>query len=95
VAAGTARQNTCTANESAGIYVGEQAHPILEANICQNNKTDGISYWNEAAGIARNNQCLNNGEDGIYADPTTKPQLKDNICSGNASKNVNDQRRNP
>jgi parallel beta-helix repeat protein len=70
-------------NGACGIYVGEQANPILEGNTCNENKWSGIAYLNNASGTARNNTCIANERYGIYVDKQANPMLEGNTCNEN------------
>lgn len=76
---GAARRNTCRGNEQHGIYVGEQATPTLEENVCEQNKWDGSAYVGNAGGIARRNICRGNEQQGIYVQSGAMPRLEGNI----------------
>ena len=83
-AAGTARKNTCVANEASGIGVREQAHPTLEGNTCRENWR-GVSYQDAAGGIARQNMCAANRNNGINLWGQARPVVEDNTCRDNKS----------
>ncbi len=91
-AGGTAKNNTCTDSEKAGIAVVKQAQPTLEGNICWRIKQTGIAYSGNAAGTAKNNTCTGNEEDGIYVSSTANPRLENNRCFGNRGRDINDRR---
>src|SRR5262249_17322526 len=77
-AAGTARNNICNNNNSAGIRVEEGAEPKLEANTCQQNGENGIAFSGIAGGTASNNICTGNKGKGIAVGEQAKPVLRAN-----------------
>jgi len=70
-------------NQLHGIEVSNEASPVLEANLCANNKENGIAYFDEAGGSARNNRCEGNGLIGIAVNGTAAPALENNFCVRN------------
>lgn len=74
-------------NELFGISVREQAHPLLEANTCEDNGT-GIGYSENAGGIARKNLCQNNQSKGIEVSGEAVPFLEANICQDNKGSGI-------
>ena len=85
---GIARQNSCSANEQDGIAVGRSCAPLLEANTCQQNKRNGILFFDTAKGTARQNMCTGNKGDGISVWYEAQPTLDANQCTHNGADGI-------
>ena len=70
-------------NGASGIELRGQSQPILEGNICQDNKKAGIAYFDNAQGTARGNTCIQNEWHGVVVRGQAKPILENNICKDN------------
>jgi parallel beta-helix repeat protein len=88
VAAGAARNNTCSGNERSGVIVADEAKPRLEGNTCEGNKGSGIAYFGSSTGVACNNTCSDNVASGIYVDERAQPTLEGNTCQGNKESGI-------
>jgi parallel beta-helix repeat protein len=66
-----------------GIYVGDQAQPILETNVCHGNLFYGICYSGTATGTACQNTCSRNELHGISVIEQARPVLIGNKCLEN------------
>jgi parallel beta-helix repeat protein len=80
---GTVRACEFVENQWAGIFVRDEAHPLLLKNLSRNNSASGIAYFNRASGVATANQCIENGEHGIVVSGEAHPELSENLCAGN------------
>jgi len=82
-ARGLISECVCDCNGKHGIEVNEQAQPVLEGNTCENNKYNGMAYFENAGGTARNNTCRGNGHHGIGVEGQAQPVLEANSCENN------------
>jgi parallel beta-helix repeat protein len=84
----------CNNNETFGIVVMDEAHPIVEGNTCSNNGEIGIGYKGRATGICRGNKCDGHLAN-IHVVENANPQLEDEggspISASAASGNTNSQ----
>ncbi len=76
------------AGNDYGIYVGGQAQPTLDRNVCTDNETSGIFYLGSPGGVACQNECSGNGVAGIYVGGQAQPTLEGNTCTGNKSSGI-------
>jgi len=81
----TGRVRECQAdgNELHGISVSDESPPTLERNICQDNRQNGITYFDHTGGVARQNECTGNGYYGFSVNEQSQPTLEGNACVGN------------
>ena len=85
---GIIRKSTLENNDWDGIELRDKSKPVLESNVCRNNKGSGIEFLDAASGIVRKNRCEQNGAYGIYVNGRGRPELIDNQCMGNKVKDV-------
>ncbi|MCS7168370.1 MAG: protein kinase [Gemmatales bacterium] len=84
----TVRNCRCIGNAVHGIHVSEYAQTVLDSNICEENRGNGISYFDNAGGTAQNNTCRNNGCHGIEVCDKAQPVLEGNNCEGNGTNGI-------
>ncbi len=84
---GVVRDCAVEDNQTVGIYVGGQAQPTLEWNLCLNNTGAGIAYRGRSGGAATRNECTGNRV-GISVDEQAKPALEWNLCADNSEAGI-------
>ncbi|MDD2620454.1 MAG: right-handed parallel beta-helix repeat-containing protein [Syntrophomonadaceae bacterium] len=75
------RDNLIERNHHSGIYIDNNASPILESNYLSNNEC-AIFFADEAKGRALANRCTKNTV-GITVSDNAAPELEANICNDN------------
>jgi len=75
-------------NQLRGIFIHDQAQPVLEGNVCSHNDAIGIAYAGSSGGTARHNECSQNGLHGISIDDQAQPTLEENACTGNGEAGI-------
>lgn len=70
-----------TANTGVGLWVDEQAAPLLQDNTFSENH-EGICYIGESGGSAHRNRCIHN-QTGIHIYRTSHPLILENRCESN------------
>jgi parallel beta-helix repeat protein len=84
---GVVRECEAVENDNVGIYVGEQAQPTLEGNVCTDNEVVGIGYVGNSGGVARQNECSGN-RGGIYVTEQAQPTLEGNVSTDNETAGI-------
>lgn len=79
--------NQCNHNGSVGIYIDDNAKPVIRDNQCSHNKVYGIFFSESANGQAEENLCFGN-EAGIVVSDSAYPLLLKNNCSDNTGDGI-------
>lgn len=83
-ATGTCLKNVCR-NNLHGIGLLGKASPVVEGNLCTQNKEFGILCCDQCEAVIRGNQIQGNGQAGIRLNGSAQPQIFNNRCVNNGT----------